>query len=108
LVEEEIGGLNSEPSPASGTTKGQLLDEYDVNKDASMPKVCWLLEPLQTSAFTHYTGTLKHPNLYGKLGSSIHAFVHYAYETSSKDLVFTNIQGWLCCYDCVTMLIIVV
>lgn len=95
LVEEVIGGPgNKKPSPASGATDEARLNEYDpLDENRSMPKVCWLLEPLRTTSFTRYTGTLKHPNLRGKLGSSIHAFVHYAFEMSSQDLLFADIQG---------------
>ena len=43
LVEEVIGGPgNNVPSPASGITKDQLHNEYDLNHDSvtPMPKVC--------------------------------------------------------------------
>jgi hypothetical protein len=101
LVEEVIGGpSNNVPSPASGITKDQFYNKYDLNCDNGtlIPRVCWLLEPLRTQAFTRYTGTLKHPTLRGKLGSSIHAFVHYAFEVSGEDLLFADIQGLYCIF----------
>jgi hypothetical protein len=55
-----------------------------------------MLEPLRTTTFTRYTGTLRHPDLRGKLGSSIQAFVHYAFVMSGEDLLFADIQGEYC------------
>lgn len=96
-----IGGPDHKsPSPASGTTdEARLLEYKPLDEDSSMPKVCWLLEPLRTTSYTRYTGTLRHPTLRGKLGSSIHAFVHFAFEMSSRDMLFADIQGEYCyCY----------
>ena len=96
LVEEVIGSPDQEPSLALGTTRQQIFAEYDLEKSTPMPKVHWMLELLRTTTFTRYTGTLRHPDLRGKLGSSILVFVHYAFAMSSEDLLFADIQGEYC------------
>lgn len=95
---EEIIAKDSQPSPASGKTANERFDEYEPSTDDELPKICWLLEPLRPTAFTRYSGTLKHPKLHGKLGGSIHAFVHYAFELSARDLLFADIQGEISSY----------
>ena len=87
---------HNKPSPASQADtadKARFLDYDSLDENSSMPRVCWLLEPLRTTSYTLYTGTLKHPNLRGKLGSSIHAYVRYVFEMSSRDMLFADVQG---------------
>lgn len=54
----------------------------------------WLVEPLHPKAMVKYSSTLAHQcNRTDKVGSTLNAFVHFAYEYSQEQIVFADLQG---------------
>lgn len=74
----------SAPSVASG------VEDLDALTDG---RIVWFLEPLRQSTVQRYSGTMQHANPTGKMGCTVSAFVHYAYQYSEGALVFADIQG---------------
>ena len=53
----------------------------------------WLVDPQCTTLVEKFSGTLVHPTCHDKLGITLSAFAHYAYEASHEELVLADIQG---------------
>lgn len=53
----------------------------------------WLVEPRRTKSVRKFSGTMAHPNRRDKIGITLSAFTHFAYELSHKELVFADVQG---------------
>ncbi|KAE9390096.1 hypothetical protein BT96DRAFT_761649, partial [Gymnopus androsaceus JB14] len=55
--------------------------------------ITWLLEPLRPKTETQeWSGTNQHPEHNSKVGSTLTAFVHFAYEWTHKTVVFADLQ----------------
>ncbi|KAJ7096943.1 kinase-like domain-containing protein, partial [Mycena epipterygia] len=58
--------------------------------------VIWLFEPRRSSQVKHWSGTNEHPPWpQNKLGSTLNAFVHYAYLFSQESTVLVDLQSGL-------------
>ncbi|KAI6002580.1 hypothetical protein F5J12DRAFT_783756 [Pisolithus orientalis] len=82
-------------------SEGFLLCEHEMLSAASGESDCgnyyggavWLVKPQRTTTVMKFSGTLEHSSSTDKLGITISAFAHFAYEYSKHKLVFTDIQG---------------
>ncbi|KAI6032628.1 hypothetical protein F5J12DRAFT_779094 [Pisolithus orientalis] len=82
-------------------SEGFLLCEHEMLSAASGESdhgnyyggAVWLVEPQWTTMVMKFSGTLEHPSSTDKLGITISAFAHFAYEYSKHKLVFADIQG---------------
>ncbi|OSD03276.1 kinase-like protein [Trametes coccinea BRFM310] len=77
------------PSPASG-----LRDSWEElpfsEQDAG---VIWMIEPRRSRQVKRWSGTMSHPTHVDKMGATLDAFVHFAYEYSKCSLVFADLQS---------------
>ncbi|KAJ8081666.1 hypothetical protein PM082_007512 [Marasmius tenuissimus] len=87
LAREVLDDTDTKPSVASGCSR-ELAD-------ASEHSITWLCEPWHTGAPERFSGTTHFKPMRDEdlLHDTIHAFTHYAYHWSKKDLVFADIQG---------------
>ncbi|KAL0578181.1 hypothetical protein V5O48_003812 [Marasmius crinis-equi] len=90
LALEDVSGFQGQPSPASGV---KSLDESEVDGNA---QIAWLLEKWRGDhPTTKWSGTMAHPSHPGKIGVTLTAFAHFAYESSDRSLVFADLQSTL-------------
>ncbi|KAK7435411.1 hypothetical protein VKT23_019673 [Stygiomarasmius scandens] len=77
------------PSPASGVK----LEDYMKVKDQDDGYITWLLEPIRNASTTKkWSGTINHPSHTNKVGDTLHAFVHFAYQYTQNFVVFADLQ----------------
>ncbi|KAJ7111432.1 hypothetical protein C8R44DRAFT_633314, partial [Mycena epipterygia] len=94
----EVVQDNSGPSKASGFTleQYQVAQEKQGNNGSISGLVIWLFEPRCSSQVKHWSGTNEHPPWHqNKLGSTLNAFVHYAYLFSQESTVLVDLQSGL-------------
>ncbi|KAK7437693.1 hypothetical protein VKT23_018409 [Stygiomarasmius scandens] len=82
--------VDGKPSPASGITS----EEYESVQDKQDGYITWLLEPMRNaSTTTKWSGTMDHPqHPTSKVGDTLYAFVHFAYQYMDNTLVFADLQ----------------
>ncbi|KAJ7171948.1 kinase-like domain-containing protein, partial [Mycena filopes] len=72
------------PSIASGVSKISV----------SHPGMTWLVEGKHATTVEHFTFTLNHQNRRHDLcAQTIHAFAHFVYGNSNRNIVLADIQG---------------
>ncbi|KAK7438440.1 hypothetical protein VKT23_018052 [Stygiomarasmius scandens] len=75
------------PPPASGVK----LKDYMKVKDQDDGYITWLLEPIRNASTTKkWSGTMNHPSHTNKVGDTLHAFVHFAYQSEREDSGFQS------------------
>ncbi|KIK56380.1 hypothetical protein GYMLUDRAFT_247888 [Collybiopsis luxurians FD-317 M1] len=94
----EVGSM---PSRASGIK----LPDDSLGPDEG---ITWLVEPKRPSTFFKFTGTLSHARTHigGLTSETVHAFAHFVYEFTNRQLVVADLQGTQISADGKNMLVL--
>jgi len=80
------------PSKASGLPEDLLGIEEGIT---------WLVEPRRSPTVVKFTGTLthSHSHIADLASETVHAFAHFIFELTDRQLVVADLQGLACYFD---------